>query len=588
MNEYDDILNRIVEEFFDTGRLKLLEDIELDSDEEDNTPEDNVSQEELDSDEEDNTPEDNTPEEIEKKYIFVFDNFFKKKLTSQEISDLSVEHFKKEIPRKTINNWTGDKPPLKFINFILKHYKNLTKERFYLIRLFRNYLFNDGDMKRHIRWNEKKMMYDYPEIPSFEEIEKMVKDVEENKIPRDTAFSQLYNNYEAYFTRERYKYAEYDKKVMRINTILKSEYGYDDEKIKEYLRLVIKLMEIAENVRTKEKEDDKLESILSLFEKINNKKIEGHERKEIEKEIKKLTQIIKKEHQNYQKYWQEDTIYFKKSSDRERGSIIGNYINLLNTSVMNVIDKSIKENEFSCDNDNETIDSDELKKQVKFLLDKIDISKFTQKHDVECIENIKYEGKPLIKVGDYLDVKKVKQNDSYLFELISPFKQQDFYKKKVGDTEIERRYCDFYKKIYNKIIDTLLVEMNKGGYLEKIKKQISEGKKGLKGLIIDGNYFVPLDSLELYWSNKGFGSDHRVTLRYNINGLKYKLNLDPVICRKKENCTEQEVTVNKEKTAEPVEKKQHPSEIFQLSESKTTDRLDEIIENFFDTGKFVF
>ena len=35
MNEYDDILNRIVEEFYDTGRLKLLEEIEFDVENED-------------------------------------------------------------------------------------------------------------------------------------------------------------------------------------------------------------------------------------------------------------------------------------------------------------------------------------------------------------------------------------------------------------------------------------------------------------------------------------------------------------------------------------------------------------------------
>jgi len=35
MNEYDDILNRIVEGFYDTGKLKLLEEIEFDVDNED-------------------------------------------------------------------------------------------------------------------------------------------------------------------------------------------------------------------------------------------------------------------------------------------------------------------------------------------------------------------------------------------------------------------------------------------------------------------------------------------------------------------------------------------------------------------------
>ena len=58
MNEYDDILNRIVEEFYDTGKLKLLEEIESDVDNEDfgEEPEEeieiyddeNISQEEID------------------------------------------------------------------------------------------------------------------------------------------------------------------------------------------------------------------------------------------------------------------------------------------------------------------------------------------------------------------------------------------------------------------------------------------------------------------------------------------------------------------------------------------------------------
>ena len=63
MNEYDDILNRIVEKFYDTGRLNLSEEIEFDVDNEEFGVE---SEEEIElHDDENITQEEIYPIEVE-------------------------------------------------------------------------------------------------------------------------------------------------------------------------------------------------------------------------------------------------------------------------------------------------------------------------------------------------------------------------------------------------------------------------------------------------------------------------------------------------------------------------------------------
>ena len=75
------------------------------------------------------------------------------------------------------------------------------------------------------------------------------------------------------------------------------------------------------------------------------------------------------------------------------------------------------------------------------------------------------------------------------------------------------------------------------------------------GIFFSDYNFLPKDSYDLSWATKGQRDEARLTIRVNWNN-------GPVYRWVEGNCN--------------------------LQQTESTDRLDEIIETFFDTGKFVF
>jgi len=120
-----------------------------------------------------------------------------------------------------------------------------------------------------------------------------------------------------------------------------------------------------------------------------------------------------------------------------------------------------------------------------------------------------YEGEPVIKKGDYIEIKKMDPEvDSYLSEFFSIFKQSKLVKSKKRD----------YIILYNFFIDMLFewILINGEGYRQKVLD-------GMSGIIYDNNIFVPKDQIDVYWSNKGQrGCDERrLSLRFRLkHGLK--------------------------------------------------------------------
>jgi hypothetical protein len=120
-----------------------------------------------------------------------------------------------------------------------------------------------------------------------------------------------------------------------------------------------------------------------------------------------------------------------------------------------------------------------------------------------------YEGEPVIKKGDYIEIKKMDPEvDSYLSEFFSIFKQSKLVKSKKRD----------YIILYNFFIDMLFewILINGEGYRQKVLD-------GMSGIIYDNNIFVPKDQIDVYWSNKGQrGCDERrLSLRFRLKpGLK--------------------------------------------------------------------
>ena len=119
-----------------------------------------------------------------------------------------------------------------------------------------------------------------------------------------------------------------------------------------------------------------------------------------------------------------------------------------------------------------------------------------------------YEETPVIKKGDYIEIKKMDPEvDSYLSEFFSVFKQSKNKTKKKD-----------FLILYNFFIDMLFewILKNGEGYRQKVID-------GMSGIIYDNNTFVPKDQIEVYWSNMGQrGCDERrLSLRFRLKtGLK--------------------------------------------------------------------
>jgi len=119
-----------------------------------------------------------------------------------------------------------------------------------------------------------------------------------------------------------------------------------------------------------------------------------------------------------------------------------------------------------------------------------------------------YDGVPVIKTGDYIEIKKMDPEvDSYLSEFFSVFKQSKNKSKK----------RDFLI-LYNFFVDMLFEWILKNGnvYKQKVIDNMS-------GIIYDNHIFVPKEQIELYWSNMGQrGCDERrLSLRFRLKpGLK--------------------------------------------------------------------
>lgn len=144
----------------------------------------------------------------------------------------------------------------------------------------------------------------------------------------------------------------------------------------------------------------------------------------------------------------------------------------------------------------------------------------TLKEDLYIIN----ENNEKIKVLDkgYYEVKKFDPYiDSYLSEFFAVFKESNL-----------RQYKEKYIELYNYIIQKIFNWINENGqsFLEKVKDN-------MKGIIFKDNLIIPIEYIELYWSNRGQHGckEKRISIRYRLNrniekikGYTYSLNSDIV------------------------------------------------------------
>ncbi len=127
------------------------------------------------------------------------------------------------------------------------------------------------------------------------------------------------------------------------------------------------------------------------------------------------------------------------------------------------------------------------------------------KADIISKKDLTYNGDAIFPSGTHFEVKKMDPFiDSYLSEFFSIFKETEKIKFK-GE------YIKIYNELIQRIFEWLLSNPVAIDYLNKVKSQIG-------GIIYEYETIVPIEYIDLYWSNKGQrGCDEkRLSIRFSI------------------------------------------------------------------------
>jgi len=126
------------------------------------------------------------------------------------------------------------------------------------------------------------------------------------------------------------------------------------------------------------------------------------------------------------------------------------------------------------------------------------------KSDVMSISDLYHQGDLIFPKDSIFEAKKMDPLiDSYLSEFFAIFKNK-------GAIAVKTQYIDLYREVINNIFSWIQV---KGvSYLNKVRENMA-------AVIFQGNVVVPIEYVELYWSNKGQrGCDEpRLSIRFRIN-----------------------------------------------------------------------
>ena len=126
------------------------------------------------------------------------------------------------------------------------------------------------------------------------------------------------------------------------------------------------------------------------------------------------------------------------------------------------------------------------------------------KSDVKSISDLYHESKLIFPKDSIFEAKKMDPLiDSYLSEFFAIFKNK-------AAIEVKGQYIDLYREVIKNVFNWISV---KGvDYLNKVRDNMA-------AVIFQGNIVVPIEYVELYWSNKGQrGCDEpRLSIRFRIN-----------------------------------------------------------------------
>jgi len=587
MNEYDDILNRIVEEFYDTGKLKLSEEIEFDVDNEDLGEE---SEEEIEIYDDENI----TQEEIDyikKEYGWLTDdekikdilrnppfkyrasivsrpnyiNSYKSKyIITNEIKKGNTDVYSYKNSNEfldKVNKILGTN-----VKFIQDTFSEMTGKN--LESTKNQYGLSDEQIED---WKAGKILLrSIPEKELEERFEKMVKYLKERHVLKkehtiNTNKEDLLRCF-GLFKDDRQIYSTKPDNDVTMNKLI--EKFNDDKNIKFYLEYInnkyvkkpvwgslkkyfYEIKYIVENGKFSEegnfKESKNLKKLKELFNKIKEKEycyIFSNNCELSSSDIEKVMDFFGETYENS---------FLNKGFKKESKSVESRIHNLGDAGFS--FSEKIKSDDFDVDEISKYI----IKNIENYLKGKDSITKYDllADGDIKDINN-----KTIIRKDGKVEVKDINYVDSYLSEfLASPVKK----------TEYGIRNNLEYLKRYNEVIGRVYTQLDEN-YKETIINKIQDG---LSGIIISNNIYIPNKdkNIEFYLSNVGRTNPEkqlRISVRYHINKNNwrnfYKIGDDGILY--------------------PIEKKPDiPTKEKRIY--KTKSKLDNIIENFFDTGKFV-
>jgi len=194
-------------------------------------------------------------------------------------------------------------------------------------------------------------------------------------------------------------------------------------------------------------------------------------------------------------------------------------------------------------------------------------------YDLECVQPLTNNGKTVINIGEKIEVKDILKLDSYYSEYIaSPVKKS---------TNIEtHKGKEIYKVFVENLLEKIKLTNESSGTFDKI---INDVYNNISGMIIADDIYVPKENITLYISSQGQGYG-RITLRYNINpkGNFYKIE------KPKDNEDDDKLEDEEKSKLKPMNPVNpiYPIYIQKNVNESYDSYLDQLVENFFNTGKF--
>ena len=531
MNEYDDILNRIVEKFYDTGRLNLSEEIEFDVDNEEFGVE---SEEEIElHDDENITQEEIYPIEVE--YGWLRDEGEVEKKIKNDYNGKGIRSkgvFKsKYILTNEIKKGNSlvysYKNFLKFlnkVNTILGTGIGITEDTF-LRMTTRNlentkntYGLSDEQIQKWVNTKQENIKGGQFSAYGREKIEERFDELKK--------YLNKTNVWEIDYTRNGLlkEFGLFDVKNFEFNEIIDAFKGTPTKEF--YLKFISK---IVGDEKTRANWGTFVKYSKGINEIITNNKI-PNEQIELGKD-------------STQKYTDSLKTYFEKIKNKEYCYIFSNNCELSSSDIEKVMDffgetyensfltKGFKKDSKSVESRIHNLGNVGFSFSEKLKSDDSDVDEiynFIIKNIEDYLKGkdsiIKYDlladgdikdsgGNVIIPDNGKVEVKDINNQDSYLSEfLASPVKK----------TEYGVRNNPIYLKRYNEVIGKVY------GYINKNKKEdiINKIKAGLSGIIIANNIYVPneKDNIEFYLSNVGRANPEnqlRIAVRYHINKILY-------------------------------------------------------------------